>query len=163
MKCERCGDREAIMEVRHVEEGKSRQIQLCEACAADQGITASGVGPETPLGGFLATMWQGANLEEAELVPGGACPGCGGSYADFRQTGRFGCAECWRLFEPAIRVLLRRYHGSTRHLGRAPVPRTDGVLKAEQAGALRERLRQAVETEDFELAARIRDQLEELH
>ena len=159
MKCERCGDREAVVEVKHVEEGKTRQVQLCEACAVDQGITPIGVGPDTPLGGFLASMWQGADLEEADLAPRGACPGCGGTYADFRQGGRFGCAECWRLFEPAIRVLLRRYHGSTRHLGRAPVPRADGVVRAERAEAVRERLRVAVEAEDFELAARLRDQL----
>lgn len=168
MKCQQCGEREAAVHLKHVVEGQTTELHLCDACAADRGIEPPGPpplgpgGPGGPLGGFLNSMWQGVDLEEADLVPGGACSGCGGSYADFRQTGRLGCADCWRLYEPALRVLLRRYHGSTRHLGRAPIPRTEGVLRAERATLLQERLRQAVEHEDFEQAARLRDQLREL-
>ena len=91
---------------------------------------------------------------------------------DFRQTGRLGCARCYTTFEPPLRDLLRRLHGSTQHVGeRYSAPPAAGL--AEVAGAagaapdtrvsvLKEQLRRAVEAEDFELAAELRDRLKVL-
>ena len=86
----------------------------------------------------------------------------GRTFQDFRETGRLGCPDCYRSFEAPLRDLLRRLHGSTHHLGeryaeREPVPVP--VVAGEQAADLREQLRLAVETENFELAAELRDRL----
>ena len=65
---------------------------------------------------------------------------------DFRATGRMGCARCYTTFEPSMRELLRRVHGSPRHIGRAYRPPKDEVLeKASVLGELRERLRRAID------------------
>ena len=81
--------------------------------------------------------------------------------SDFRESGRLGCADCYRTFETALRDLLRRLHGSSRHLGERYAP--PGAAAAESLPAtvtqLRTQLRLAVETENFELAAELRDQL----
>jgi protein arginine kinase activator len=79
---------------------------------------------------------------------------------DFRATGRMGCARCYTTFEPSMRELLRRVHGNSRHQGEAyhaPQPALDE--KATILGALKERLRRAVESEQFELAADLRDRI----
>jgi protein arginine kinase activator len=79
---------------------------------------------------------------------------------DFRSTGRWGCARCYTAFEVSMRELLRRVHGNSRHGGRtyqAPQPELDE--RATILGELKERLRRAVESEQFELAADLRDRI----
>jgi protein arginine kinase activator len=92
---------------------------------------------------------------------GDTCPRCGGSLQDFRESGRLGCSECYRSFEVPLRDLLRRLHGSTHHMGERYAESGGSTQPGErhQATELREQLRVAVETENFELAAELRDRL----
>ena len=101
---------------------------------------------------------------EAEQTPaprtGEACPRCGGSLQDFRESGRLGCPECYRAFETPLRDLLRRLHGSTQHLGERYADHVGAPADSRiDTADLREQLRLAVETENFELAAELRDRL----
>jgi protein arginine kinase activator len=110
-------------------------------------------------------MWKGQEPgAPAEFAPTGRCPGCGATFADFRESGRLGCGDCYQAFEPSLRLLLRRYHGSTHHHGRRPEARS-GEAPAPGAAliaSLREQLHAAVASEDFERAAELRDRLREL-
>jgi protein arginine kinase activator len=113
---------------------------------------------KTPLGSFLAAM--GKEVEVPAPRHADACPGCGASLQDFRESGRLGCPECYRTFETPLRDLLRRLHGSTHHVGERYIERTTaGREPMLEAAELRERLRVAVESENFELAAELRDRL----
>ncbi len=163
MTCGECGKREAVVTLTQVVEGEARTVGLCEACAAEKGIQTSASVEQTPLGGFLSALWKGAESAEAGQPAAGRCPGCGATFADFRETGRLGCAACYRTFEPALRVLLRRYHGSTHHHGRRQHP-PDGTSGSQEdlSQGLREQLQQAIAAENFELAAELRDRLKEL-
>ncbi len=105
---------------------------------------------------------MGKGLPETTPTPRSTetCARCGSSLKDFHETGRLGCPDCWRTFEIPLRDLLRRLHGSTHHLGEryaetVTPPAAGGINAAE----LREQLRLAVETENFELAAELRDRL----
>jgi protein arginine kinase activator len=161
MKCHSCGEREGVVSLTQIVEGDVRTIALCAQCASEKGIeTATGLG-DTPLGGFLAALGEGAAGAQGD--PGGpVCSGCGASLRDFRETGRVGCAECYRSFETPLRELLRRLHGSTHHSGMryasagasSPEPGVDSQ-------ELREQLKRAIESEQFELAAELRDRLRE--
>jgi protein arginine kinase activator len=80
--------------------------------------------------------------------------------SDFRQTGRWGCARCYTAFETSMRELLRRVHGNSKHAGQPyqpPQPELDE--HASILGELKERLRRAIESEQFELAADLRDRI----
>jgi protein arginine kinase activator len=91
---------------------------------------------------------------------GESCTRCGASLQDFRESGRLGCPECYRSFEVPLRDLLRRLHGSTHHVGERYAERDGSAPEARQTTVdLREQLRLAVETENFELAAELRDRL----
>jgi protein arginine kinase activator len=81
--------------------------------------------------------------------------------SDFRELGRLGCPRCYDTFEEPLRELLRRLHGSSRHVGKRYHPGVRGgeITPPGQEADLRERLRQAVEAENFELAAELRDRL----
>lgn len=163
-KCDECGERDVVVRVTHVVEGEAREVRLCERCAAEKGIQTTASVTQTPLGGFLNALWKTADPVASEPGVAGRCPGCGATFADFRESGRLGCADCYLSFEAALRILIRRYHGSTHHHGRrhiaagveAAVPQDDLVA------GLREQLRLAVSAENFELAAELRDRLKGL-
>lgn len=163
-KCDECGERDVVVRVTHVVEGEAREIKLCERCAAEKGIQTTASVSQTPLGGFLNALWKTAEPVAAESGIPGRCPGCGASFADFRETGRLGCAECYRSFEAPLRILIRRYHGSTHHHGRRHVTAGPAVeaTQTDLVAGLREQLRLAVSAENFELAAELRDRLKGL-
>lgn len=164
MKCGHCGEREAVVHFTTVVEGEARMMGLCEVCAEEKGIPTQSAATATPLGGFLAALWKDALPAEQELLPAGRCPGCGATFADFRESGRLGCGVCWSTFEPALRVLLRRYHGSTHHQGRrhAPPGRDPDRAQDQVRQELRAQLDRAIRAENFELAAELRDRLKEI-
>jgi protein arginine kinase activator len=160
MSCEQCHEREAVIHLTQIVNEQVTTLHLCERCAAEKGVESPGSQPKTPLGTFLAAMGQ--ELPEQTPAPkaGDNCPRCGGSLQDFRESGRLGCPDCYRSFEIPLRDLLRRLHGSTHHKGERYAERggaTNG--ERQQTAELREQLRLAVETENFELAAELRDRL----
>ena len=160
MSCEQCHEREAVIHLTQIVNEQVTTLHLCEKCAAEKGVESPGAAPKTPLGTFLAAM--GEELGEQTPAPktGEACARCGGSLQDFRESGRLGCSDCYRSFEVPLRDLLRRLHGSTHHMGERYAERgaaTNG--EGQRASELREQLRLAVETENFELAAELRDRL----
>jgi protein arginine kinase activator len=158
MPCEQCREREAVIHLTQIVNEQVTTLHLCERCAAEKGVESPGAQPKTPLGTFLAAMGQ--ETEPTQVPRSDTCPRCGGSLQDFRESGRLGCADCYRSFEVPLRDLLRRLHGSTHHLGeRYTEHGTATPADRQQATQLREQLRLAVETENFELAAELRDRL----
>jgi protein arginine kinase activator len=157
MSCEQCHEREAVIHLTQIVNEQVTTLHLCERCAAEKGVESPASQPKTPLGTFLAAMGQ----EHAPAPRAGDnCPRCGGSLQDFRESGRLGCPDCYRTFEVPLRDLLRRLHGSTHHMGERYADREPATADGRhQAAELREQLRLAVETENFELAAELRDRL----
>ena len=106
---------------------------------------------------FLQTIHEQMPGAKGEPVH---CSFCSSTLADFRATGRLGCAHCYEAFEGSLRDLLRRVHGNSRHIGRryvAPLP--SELPHVSSATELRDRLKRAIEAEQFELAADLRDKL----
>jgi protein arginine kinase activator len=161
MSCEQCREREAVIHLTQIVNEQVTTLHLCERCAAEKGVESPGSQPKTPLGTFLAAMGQELP-EQTPSAPrtGETCSRCGGSLQDFRESGRLGCPDCYRSFEVPLRDLLRRLHGSTHHMGERYSDRETALPNEQhQAAELREQLRLAVETENFELAAELRDRL----
>jgi protein arginine kinase activator len=164
MSCDQCREREAVIHLTQIVNEQVTTLHLCEKCAAEKGVESPGSAVKTPLGSFLAAMGKGAE-QPPTARSADTCPRCGASFQDFRETGRLGCPDCYRAFESPLRDLLRRLHGSTHHLGEryaeheaAPAAVPEPPAR-QQAADLREQLRLAVETENFELAAELRDRL----
>jgi len=175
MLCDNCGERPAAIHLTQIVNNAVTQLHLCEQCAAEKGVETGASVAKYPLSDFLASLGKTSGPEQADAAPGVACPFCGGTLKDFRETGRLGCASCYTTFEPHLRDLLRRLHGSSRHAGEAyagatgaaPAPASaaasaGGERHAREVGDLREQLKRAVEAENFELAAELRDKLKVL-
>jgi len=161
MLCDSCRERDAVVHLTTIENNAVHQLHLCERCAAEKGVEGESALMKTPVGSFLASMGKGLDLPtgEASGETSLKCPVCGATLDDFRESGRVGCAACYKTFEAPLRDLLRRLHGSSRHFGERYTPAKDGVAPPISARELREQLRKAVEAENFELAADLRDRL----
>ncbi|HET9635961.1 MAG TPA: UvrB/UvrC motif-containing protein [Gemmatimonadaceae bacterium] len=134
-----------------------RQLHLCEKCAAERGVETTITAAKPQINNFLQTIHEQMATPRGEATQ---CSFCGASLADFRATGRLGCAHCYETFENSLRDLLRRVHGNSRHIGRryvAPLP--SDLPHVSTAMELRDRLKRAIEAEQFELAADLRDKL----
>lgn len=160
MLCEDCQEREAELELTAIIDGEMRTLDLCSACASARGLTSSASTP-APLADFLAQL--GPEASASSEGAGDPCPYCGIVEAEFRRTGRLGCPQCYAHFEPQLRGLLRRLHGSPQHVGKLYMSAaSDAGDRIAKLSAMRRRLQRAVETEDFELAAELRDRIHEM-
>ena len=157
MVCDLCKNGEAVIQLTEIEGSGVRQLHLCEKCAAERGVETT-IGASKPqINNFLQTIHEQMPGAKGEPV---LCSFCSSTLADFRATGRLGCAHCYEAFESSLRDLLRRVHGNSRHIGRryvAPLP--SALPHVSNATELRDRLKRAIEAEQFELAADLRDKL----
>lgn len=163
MQCDSCGEREAVIALTQIVNEQVSTLHLCEKCAAERGVESQALVPKTPLGSFLAAMGkEGDEASGAATIT--ACPHCGATLQDFREAGRLGCPSCYDAFGRPLRDLLRRIHGSVRHVGKryaAPGAPDEGTAPS-AAEDLRRQLREAIAREEFERAAELRDRLRAL-
>jgi protein arginine kinase activator len=159
MRCDQCGGEPAEIQLTRVEDDEMRVLHLCQSCAAEQGVETS-VLASAPLADFVAQIGKG--MTEAG-TPAGGCPSCGLTPPQLRQVGRLGCADCYGHYEQHLRNLLRRLHGGTQHVGKvAEQPDSGEVDRKARMQSLRRSLQRAVDAEDFEHAAVLRDQIRRL-
>lgn len=161
MDCEHCGEREAEITLTEIENNEMRTVHLCSTCAAIKGVSVE-QSASPPIADLLAHI-GGAPESESFGDDADECEYCGTSVRDFRKTGRLGCPQCYAHFADQLRALLRRVHGASQHMGKVYVSTAVAEDDDEaRLATLRRRLERAVEIEDFESAAEIRDQIHAL-
>ena len=158
MVCDSCKERDAVVHLTQIVESAVTQLHLCEKCAAEKGVEYSGTAASTnALAGLLKSAQHQTPGAQGDAV---RCTFCSSTLSDFRASGRLGCAHCYGAFEGSLRELLRRVHGNSRHAGRRyDPPRPELMERDSTLGELRDRLRRAIESEQFELAADLRDRI----
>jgi protein arginine kinase activator len=158
--CDNCKERDAVINLTQVEHDSKVTLHLCEQCAQQKGVETGAAVLKSPLGGFLASLGGkgGANILPT-TADGLRCRACGATLRDFRESGRLGCADCYQSFEGHLRDLLRRLHGSSQHAGERYLPPGTEADPRRQLLELKDQLRRAVDSENFELAAELRDRI----
>ena len=157
MVCDVCKESDAVVELTQIEGTGVRLLHLCERCAAERGVETNASAPKPAISDFLQSVHQAMQATQGDAA---RCAFCSSTFRDFRSTGRLGCAHCYDAFEKSMRDLLRRVHGSSQHAGRRyDAPAATELPDAGTMNELRDRLKRAIETEQFELAADIRDRL----
>lgn len=156
MKCQSCSN-PATVHITTIEKGGHKKIvHLCQSCAEQQQLVKQ---QELNLPAILQTLIGQHVGPLSDELARRTCPECGIKFMEFRQQGRLGCPNDYEVFRDGIEPLLEKIHRSARHVGKTP--RRNPAAEAEQAEqmALRKRLREAVDAEAYEEAARIRDLL----
>src|SRR3989338_4799696 len=164
MVCDECGKNKATVHLTEIINEQITKLNLCESCAKEKG---SDVEQHFGIGDLLAAL---SDVEPPVQSPGGGlapkqkCPQCGLTYEDFKKIGRLGCSECYLAFRGSLVPLLKRIHGSTQHLGKSPRPELVKEQKVssklhEELDAAKRDLQKAVQKEEFEEAAAMRDKI----
>jgi len=156
MMCQRCNKKAATFHVTEIIGDEKKEIHLCEDCAREQNIAL----PTGSLNDFLTGLLE--SQKEIPELSGVTCPVCGISYSEFRSCGGLGCSRDYTVFKQGLLPFLERIHGSTRHKGKIPVNAGKGMDNVMKLIQLRRDLNTAIDTEEYETAAKLRDQIYEL-
>lgn len=170
MLCQICKKRPANVHMTKIINGEKSEIHICEQCAKENevtGINKSIIGYTEPfsfsniLEGLMDFPGTGSLKHDAPLSV--KCPVCGLEYEEFKKTGMLGCSECYKAFGDRIEPIVKRIHGNVQHTGKVP-RRTGGVIRLKRdIERLKYELKVAVDNEEYEKAAKIRDKIRELN
>ena len=160
MKCEICGLKDAVIHIRQIQKDLMHELHICEECAQEKGLIKE-EDSELPIANLLSGLLEGKDLTSATEVKD-ACPGCGMKVSEFRKQGKLGCPQCFLAFEKDVRSIVSQMAARPRHTGKLPRTLVVEHAAAVEGEGLREGLKEAIEREDYELAARLRDKLREV-
>ena len=158
-KCRRCS-KPATLHITELRQGEATEIHLCETCAKDYLSQAEEV--STPPADFQFNQLDESDEPAASGVDDRACPNCGITFREFRTQGRLGCPHDYVAFESDLIQLIENIHGETQHCGKLPRRAPDSSRRQHQLIRLRSELKVAVEEEDYEQAAKLRDENKEV-
>lgn len=152
--CSQCG-KPASLHLTKVVDGKLHKLAICADCPHGASIKGS-VGFDLIEAGSPAKVSRTAESESTV-----ACPHCGLTPADFKESGRLGCPSCYETYAAKLEPILSKLHRGPSHLGKAPRGRKREISQ-EEIAALKNRLQEYVAREEYEMAAQVRDQLRSL-
>ena len=165
MFCDECHENKPYIYMVKIVNGKIFKTHLCEDCARKFWDGALSLDEFSKLPQFLSDV---LNLEEDHFLEDFkeedevTCSTCGIKLSDFRKSGRLGCSECYKSFEEKLSQLLKRIHGEVTHVGKVP-SRLDEQARLElKLVQLRHNLKVCVKEEEYEKAAKVRDEIRNL-
>lgn len=164
MLCQNCGKNEATTHIKQIINGDMAESHLCSECASHLGysdmFSGFGLNLSELFGGFLGDTKPSI---AAGKTP--RCPKCGSSFDEIVRDGKVGCADCYRTFYDRLLPSIQRIHGKIKHSGKtAPVTATQPKQETteEKIKKLKVAMNDAVAKQDFENAAKIRDEIKAL-
>ncbi|MBQ2668676.1 MAG: UvrB/UvrC motif-containing protein [Clostridia bacterium] len=167
MVCQNCGKKTATAHIKTIVNGTLTEYDLCTDCAREKGYTNFFKEMHLDFGSLMGGFIGGASPQSTVV----RCPSCGASFAEISESGKIGCAECYGFFREKLMPTIRRIHGSARHKGK--IPGTAALRIVEPAGKMtvlaqpqiekkKTELKKAIEEQNFEYAAELRDEIREL-
>ena len=134
MLCQNCGKYEATTHIKRIVNGEATEAHLCSDCARALGYVSNGIV---------------------------RCEKCGSTFNDIVRSGRMGCGDCYSTFYDKLLPSFERIHGRTHHEGKKANTSPE-IKKLSKTEELKENLKQAVEAQNYEEAARLRDEIKKL-
>ncbi len=153
MLCQKCQKNSANVNIVKNINGTILELHLCSDCAAAEKLQF----PAFPTDELFSAFFKGfTSRPEAEEL---RCAGCGMTYRELKNHGKFGCSDCFQSFSGYLDGMLKSIHGNAVHTGKLPKKAAVSLQKKRALKELKEQLRKAIESEHFESAAQLRDQI----
>lgn len=178
MLCEKCKIREANIQYTEVINGVKTEHNFCAQCAKemDFGHYSAIFDEDFPLGKLLSgLLGMEEPVQKNKKYQQIVCPNCKTSYDEFIDKSRFGCADCYSVFDLLISDNIKQLHGSDTHTGKHPLYQSDSFADTvkpdenkqyrtveDEISAWDVRLKDALRREEYEIAAECRDKIKEL-
>lgn len=168
MICSHCKKKQASVHYKEIIEDNINVIHLCVECAEKK--EKSDYAAITPLSSShnheKLSALSSSLFEQGETKKATSksikCPECDQSLQNIQEKGRLGCPHCYTTFAEALEPLLKKVHGSTQHLGKVPMEKDETFDAKMEVWRLEKQLQKAVDSEDYEKAAQLRDKIKAL-
>jgi len=158
MKCDVCGNNDAVIHVKQIMGDQIKELHLCTDCAGEKGIS----GEEDLIELSLSQLLTGL-IDLTDKYSGNeqrnVCPVCGTTVKDFRKNAAVGCADCYNVFNKEIESYLENTAGQVQHTGKLPEKVVTLKTLLVDKESLREKLESAISEENYEQAAILRDRI----
>ena len=174
MLCQNCGKNEVSFHYTQIVNGVKKEIALCDECKSKLGLVSLDFNMPIDFSSFLGEFFEDEDMLQAfNPIEKLKCNNCGLTFDNFVKDGKFGCSNCYSVFEEKIDSILKNLHGSSIHTGRKGKLITGGnnlkeenekeIIKPEDnITKLKRDLKQAIKEEKYEEAAKIRDEIKKI-
>jgi len=166
MLCQKCQKNPATVHMQQFIHGMKTELHLCQECTFKIENPEMAISFENIFKGFLDQLQLKyfGNVQNANVTPmvAAPCSRCKMTYDEFKSGGKLGCETCYQSFSNEVSALLKNVQGSTRHEGKYPRRLGAGLRNKRQTDDLRASLKKAIEEENFEEAAKLRDEIRAL-
>ncbi len=159
MICQNCNKNDATLHMKRIINGMAAEVHLCSDCARSLGYGEAFSGFGIGFGHLLGELLSSGEAGSANSM---RCPACGKSFEEIAEDGKMGCAECYAVFYDKLLPTLNKIHGKTSYMGSKPLMSGDNRSVATNLDELKFALSEAVERQDFELAASLRDRINDI-
>ncbi len=166
MLCQNCKKKEATTHIKRVINGEATQSHLCSACAQSLGYNNFFDDFSFNLPSLFSGFFEDSmlSLTESRLD---RCEVCSCSFDDIIKSGNVGCANCYEKFYSKLLPSIQRIHGKVKHAGSIPKNTAEPIVPKEKTAEekiadLQKEMTKAIETENFERAAILRDEIKKL-
>lgn len=155
MKCQNCGKSQANIRYKENINGQIQEVYLCSGCAKNLGFL--------DFSDIFSPIFSSIPSVFLDTVTEKSCDKCGYDFNMYLKTGLFGCPNCYDSFSPKLDELLYNYHGKTRHVKSDNENIKNSInSKEELILNLQNELNIAIENEEYEKAAVLRDKIKEI-
>ncbi|MBN1476500.1 UvrB/UvrC motif-containing protein [Candidatus Sumerlaeota bacterium] len=163
--CDICNKARATIKYTRIDGDQVREMLICQACASEHSPLHRH--SEAEVGGLqklFSTLLKekGASELAAKVEPTECCSVCGTPFETYRKTFLLGCPGCYESFADALTIDLRKIHGAITHRGKVPEGQAEEIEQRETIVGMKRQLAEAVEREDFEAAAHLRDRIRDM-
>ena len=162
MKCEFCKKNDATIHLTQVVNGSMKKLNLCQSCAKENGIDLnSPISITDVLMGLGKEDMRGSSIKKGgkyDLI----CNNCQMSRAEFTKNARLGCPNCYIAFSEELKTITQAMHHSSQHVGKIPSKQSDDIKIETKIISLKKLIDSAIKKEDYEVAAKLRDEIKKL-
>lgn len=161
--CQNCNSNPAMVHITNIINGTPYELHLCQKCADEKGVLhKTQFSIFDIIGSTLKENLEKAIKERDEEHEDLKCSSCGLSYKEFRTRARLGCSHDYEAFRKELLPLMKRIHGAEAHVGKVPVTNKPSLEKVRTLRELKKELTAAINEEDYERAAKLRDKIKHL-
>lgn len=174
MLCQKCHKKTASVFISSIINGQETRIYLCDDCVKDYPLFnfnfQNPFSIKDVMDKFKIDEDPSIDQEKDSLLPVDndskeedvICPNCYSTYNEYKQTVKLGCSRCYEAFEEKLKPVLKNIYGHEEYIGKIPKKDNSHIYISKEIRILREDLNRAVEQEEYEKAADIRDKIKEL-
>ena len=156
MLCTNCGKNQATVHIKKTINGVTKEYMLCSECASKSELTPSFSDFDTLLKSAFSFMPRTLQTKRK------SCPSCGSTLSSISDSGKLGCAQCYEVFAEELAPTIARIHANAVYVKGNSVPVQKEEKEENKLESLKAQLTRAVNEENYELAAKLRDEIRAL-